>query len=226
MGPVRRAWRRLFGTERGATGVEYALIGSLVLVTSLGAIKALERNADDYYDTTSTRIGQLPTVNGAGPTGTSIPTGSTSTTVVVTTTTAPPTTTTTAPPTTTTTVPPTTTTTAPPTTTTTAAPLSYVSSASDTSDTSGRGTWRPALTVTLRNSSTNALVNGATVTVTFRRTNGNSLGTASCTTSSGVCQARISGVADSITTVNATVTAVTATPAWDGTTMTVALAHP
>lgn len=229
MGPVRRAWRRYLGAERGATGVEYALIGALVLFTCLGAIKALERRADDYYDTTSTRIGALPSIDGSAPTGTSIPGASSTTTTVApttTTTAAPTTTTTTAPPTTTTTAPPTTTTTVPPTTTTTAAPRSFISATSNTSDTSGGG-WRPALTVTVRNTSTNAAVANATVTVTFRRTNGNSLGTDSCTTNaSGQCEAQISGVSDGITTVVATVTSVTSTPTWNGATSTRNLAHP
>lgn len=229
MGPVRRAWRRWRGAERGATGVEYALIAALVLVGSLGAINTLERNADEYYDDTSSRIGSLPTIDGSGPTGTSIPGGSSSTTSVstttsTTTTTIPPTTTTTAPP-TTTTAPPTTTT-VPPTTTTTA-PFSYVSAASDTSDSSGRRSWRPALTVTIRQSGTNQVVAGATVTVTFRRTNGNSLGTDSCTTNtSGQCEAQISGVSDNIDTVIATVTAVSSAPTWDGATATRTLAKP
>ena len=230
MGPVRRAWRRYLGAERGATGVEYALIGALVLFTCLGAIKALERRADDYYDTTSTRIGALPSIDGSAPTGTSIPGASSTTTTVApttTTTTAPTTTTTTAPPTTTTTAPPTTTTTVPPTTTTTAAAQSYISATSDTSDTSGRGTWRPALTVTVRTTSTNAVVANATVTVTFKRTNGTTLGTDSCTTNtSGQCEAQIGGVADSITTVVATVSSVTSTPTWNGATSTRNLAHP
>ncbi len=229
MGPVRRAWRRCLGAERGATAVEYALVGALVLFTCLGAIKALERRADDYYDTTSTRIGALPSIDASAPTGTSIPgASSTTTTVAPTTTTAAPTTTTTAAPTTTTTAaPPTTTTTAPPTTTTTAAPRSYVSATSDTSDTSGWGTWRPALTVSIRNTSTNGAVANANVTVTFRRTNGTTLGTDSCTTdATGQCEAQIRGVADSITTVVATVTSVTSTPSWNGATSARTIAHP
>ena len=56
MGPLRRWWRR-GGAERGATAVEYALVTAMLLFASIGAIKALERNADDYYDTTSSRIG-------------------------------------------------------------------------------------------------------------------------------------------------------------------------
>lgn len=228
MGPVRRAWRGRKGAERGATGVEYALIAALVLVGSLGAINTLERNADDYYDDTSSRIGSLPTIDGSGPTGTSIPGGSSSTTSVSvttsTTTTVPPTTTTTAPP-TTTTAPPTTTTTAP-TTTTTVAPRSFVSSTSDTSDTVGAG-WRPAMTVTIRNTVTNGPVANAIVTVTFRRTNGNSLGTASCTTNaSGGCQAQISGVANNIRTVVATVTNVSSSPSWNGAPATLDLSRP
>lgn len=225
MGPVRRAWRRWKGAERGATAVEYALVTAVLLFASLGAIKALDRNSRSYYNTTSSRIGDLPTIDASAPTGTSIPVASSTTTVAPTTTTAAPTTTTTAAPTTTTTAAPTTTTTAP-TTTTTAAPLTYISATSDASDTVGTGTWRPALMVTLRNSSTNALVNGASVTVTFRRTSGTSLGTASCTTSSGVCTARISGTADRITTVVATVTAVTSTPTWNGSASGVTLTHP
>ena len=209
-----------------ATAVEYALVTALLLFASVGAIKTLERNADDYYDTTSGRIGALPGTDGAAPTGTSIPGGSPTTTVATTTTTAPPTTTTTTAPPTTTTAPPTTTTTAPPTTTTTVAPRSYISSTSNSSDTSGSG-WRPALTVTIKNSSTGANVSGAGVTVRFTRTNGNSLGTANCTTAAnGQCLARISGVSDFTTTVIATVTNVTASPTWNGATASRTLSHP
>ncbi|MBL8778567.1 MAG: hypothetical protein JNK12_21720 [Acidimicrobiales bacterium] len=229
MGSLRRWWRR-GGAERGATGVEYALIAALLLFASLGAIQALERNADDYYDDTSSRIGALPGTDGASPTGTSIPGGSsTSTTAAPTTTTtaAPTTTTTTAPPTTTTTAPPTTTTTAAPTTTTTtAAPRSYISGTSASSDTSGSG-WRPAITVTIKNTSTGANVSGAVVTVRFTRSNGNVLGTTTCTTATnGQCLARISGVSDSITPVTATVTNVSSSPTWNGATASRSLPHP
>ena len=122
MGALRRWCRQFLSVERGATGVEYALVLSLMLFASLGAIKTLERNADNYYDTTSHHIGDLPSTSGSGPTGTSIPVGSSTTSTAPTTTVAP--TTTTAAPTTTTTARPTTTTTAAPTTTTstTAAP--------------------------------------------------------------------------------------------------------
>ena len=61
----------------------------------------------------------------------------------------------------------------------------------------------------------------------FTRTNGNSLGTANCTTAAnGQCLARISGVSDSITSVIATVTTVTASPTWNGATATRTLSHP
>ena len=199
--------------------MEYALVVALLIVASLGAIKSLDRNARTYYGTTSSRIGALPSVNGAAPTGTSIPgASSTTTTAAPTTTTAAPTTTTTAAPTTTTTAAP---------TTTTAAPRTYISATLGTSDTSGRGTWRPALTVTLKNSTSGANVANAAVTVVFKRTNGTTLGTDSCTTdATGQCEAQISGVADSITSVVATVTAVTSTPVWDGASVSRTLAHP
>ena len=217
MGSLRRFRRRPSGADRGATLVEYALIVALMVVTSLGAIKSLERNADSYYDTTSSRIGALPSASGDTPTGTSIPGGSSSTTAAPTTTTAAPTTTTAAP--TTTTAAPTTTTTAAP-TTTTVAQRSFVSAMSDTSDSQGTG-WRPAVTVTIRNTVTNASIENATVTVTFRRTNGNLLGSNSCTTNnSGVCQAQIAGVNNNINPVVATVTSVTSTPTWNGATAT------
>ena len=233
MGSFRRWWRR-GGAERGATGVEYALIAALLLFASIGAIQALERNADEYYDTTSGRIGALPGTDGETPSGTSIPGGSSTSTTAVptTTTTAAPTTTTAAPttttaaPTTTTTRPPTTTTAAPTTTTTTAAPRSYISGTAASSDTSGSG-WRPAITVTIKNTSTGANVSGAVVTVRFTRSNGNVLGTTTCTTgSNGQCLARISGVSDSITPVTATVTNVSASPTWNGATASRSLAHP
>lgn len=211
MGPRWRWWRHQ-DADRGATGVEYALIAALVLVGSLGAINALERNADDYYDTTSSRIGSLPSANGGAPTGTSLPGGSTSTTAA---------------PTTTTTAAPTTTTTAAPTTTTTAAPRSSISATADSSDTTGFNSWRAAVTVTIRNTSTGANVANAGVTVAFTRTNGTSLGSATCTTgSNGQCLARLSGVADSIATVVARVTSVSANPTWDGATATRTLPHP
>lgn len=234
MGRFRRRQHRDGGADRGATAVEYALITAVVLFASVGAIKALERNADDYYDTTSTRIGALPGTEGEAPTGTSLPGGgpstssvsTTTTTTAPTTTTAAPTTTTTAAPTTTTTRPPTTTTAAP-TTTTTATPESTIADAVDTSDTSGRRAWRPAATVTIRNTSTNAPVAGASVTVVFRRTSGSYLGSDSCTTgSTGRCEAQISGVSDNITSVVATVTSVTASPPWDGGTTTISIRHP
>lgn len=203
MGPRWRWWRHQ-DADRGATGVEYALIAALVLVGSLGAINALERNADNYYDTTSSRIGSLPSANGGAPTGTSLPGGSTSTTAA-----------------------PTTTTTTAPTTTTTAAPRSSISATADSSDTTGFNSWRAAVTVTIRNTSTGANVANAGVTVAFTRTNGTSLGSATCTTgSNGQCLARLSGVADSIATVVATVTSVSANPTWDGATATRTLPHP
>ena len=220
MGPRWRWWRHQ-DADRGATGVEYALIAALVLVGSLGAINALERNADNYYDTTSSRIGSLPSANGGAPTGTSLPGGSTTTTA------APTTTTTTTAPTTTTTAAPTTTTTTAPTTTTTAAPRSSISATADSSDTTGFNSWRAAVTVTIRNTSTGANVANAGVTVAFTRTNGTSLGSATCTTgSNGQCLARLSGVADSIATVVARVTSVSANPTWDGATATRTLPHP
>lgn len=203
MGPRWRWWRHQ-DADRGATGVEYALIAALVLVGSLGAINALERNADNYYDTTSSRIGSLPSANGGAPTGTSLPGGSTTTTAA-----------------------PTTTTTTAPTTTTTAAPRSSISATADSSDTTGFNSWRAAVTVTVRNTSTGANVANAGVTVAFTRTNGTSLGSATCTTgSNGQCLARLSGVADSIATVVATVTSVSANPTWDGATATRTLPHP
>ena len=222
-----RSRRHLPGSERGATLVEYALIVALMVVTSLGAIKSLERNADTYYDTTSSRIGALPTTSGGAPTGTSIPGSSSSTTAAPTTTTTAAPTTTTAAPTTTTTAAPTTTTAAPTTTTsTTAAQQSYVSATSDTSDPVGSG-WRPAVTVTIKNKTTGAAISGAGVTVTFKRTNGTTLGTNSCTTTaSGQCEAQISGVSNTITSVVATVTNVTSSPTWDGATSSRTLAHP
>ena len=219
MGPFRSLRRRSKGAERGATLVEYALIVSLMIVTSLGAIKSLERNADEYYDTTSSRIGALPGTDGAAPTGTSIPGASSTTTAVptTTTTTAPPTTTTTAAPTTTTTTaPPTTTTTAAPTTTsTTIAARSRVTSTSDRSTNGGSSTWNAVLRVNLDNSVTGADVNGATITVTYRTTGGTLLGTASCTTSLGRCDASRS-VSESYSSVVATVTGVSSSPTWDG----------
>ncbi len=203
MGPRWRWWRHQ-DADRGATGVEYALIAALVLVGSLGAINALERNADNYYDTTSSRIGSLPSANGGAPTGTSLPGGSTTTTAA-----------------------PTTTTTTAPTTTTTAAPRSSISATADSSDTTGFNSWRAAVTVTIRNTSTGANVANAGVTVAFTRTNGTSLGSATCTTgSNGQCLARLSGVADSIATVVARVTSVSANPTWDGATATRTLPHP
>lgn len=230
MGSLRRFRHRLHDADRGASLVEYALIVALMIVTSLGAINRIERNADTYYDTTSSRIGALPSSIGDTPTGTALPggSGSSSTTAAPTTTsTVPPTTTTTAAPTTTTAAPTTTTTAAPTTTTsTTVVPRSFISATAASSDTSGSG-WRPALTVTIKHKTTNANINGATVTVTFRRTNGNLIGTASCTTgTNGQCQARRSGVSDSITTVVATVTSVTSSPAWDGATASRNLSHP
>lgn len=214
MDRFRRWCRRFLNAERGATGVEYALVISLMLAGSVGAIKTLERNADTYYDTTSNHIGDLPRSGGAAPTGTSIPGGSSTTTTV-----PPSTTTTTAAPTTTTTAAPTTTTTtAAPTTTTTAAPRARISSITANSLNRDATTWDARAQVTISDSNTSAPIVGATVTVVFKTTAGATLGTASCSTAAttGRCNARLNSVSDNYLSVVATVTGVASTPTWDG----------
>jgi hypothetical protein len=58
-------FRRLFG-DRGATIPEYALIVSLVVVGSFGALQVLEAQAEDEMEDTSDCIGKLPSEPGCG----------------------------------------------------------------------------------------------------------------------------------------------------------------
>jgi Flp pilus assembly pilin Flp len=215
MGYVRRWFRRFLGLERGATGVEYALVVSLVVVGSIAAIKRLETNADNYYDDTSEQIGDLPGENTPTPSNTAPGGSSTSTSIAAstTTTTAAPTSTTAAP-TTSTTAAPTTTTTAP--TTTTVANKSTIANMENRSGNGGSSDWDASVRVTIRDTANNANVAGAGVTVLFTASNGSTT-TRNCTTlsPSGRCTVTWT-VSESRTYVDATVTNVVASPTWDG----------
>lgn len=137
--------------DRGATGVEYALVVSLLLAGSTASIEMMDDSIEGHYSESASDIGRSDLndfnvtttvcVNSCSSTTTSTTTTTTTaaptttTTVAQSTTTAAPTTTTTAAPTTTTTAAPTTTTTAGPTTTaaptTTTAPTGEQASVSD-----------------------------------------------------------------------------------------------
>ena len=202
---------------RGATLVEYALIVALVVVPSIGALSRLDDVSDDYYTDASDDIGDLPQLGIDTSSNSSVPSGSTTTTAAPTTTTAAPTTTTTAPTTTTTT--PTTTTTAPTTTTTllrsTISELTNVSSNNGTS-------YNAAARVKIIRNSTGTAVNGAAVTIRMVDRFGNSSNRSCTTDSTGRCTGTWSR-SDSNGPVTATVTAVTASPIWDGAQQSVSL---
>jgi Flp pilus assembly pilin Flp len=152
----RQATRR---GDRGASGVEYALVISLVLVGSTASIEMMDTRVEEHYDETADDIGQADlghfavtttTCIGCGVTSTSTTTTVVATSIPTTTTNAPSTTTsvvlgssttsTTAAPSTTTstttTRPTTTTTTVPP--TTTAEPKPSASSSYEDLSTSGK----------------------------------------------------------------------------------------
>jgi Flp pilus assembly pilin Flp len=223
MGYVRRWFRRFLGLERGATGVEYALVVSLVVVGSIAAIKRLETNADNYYDDTSEQIGDLPGENTPTPSNTAPGGSSTSTSIAATTTTTSGTSTsTTAAPTTSTTAAPTTSTTAAP-TTTTVANRSRIDDMEDRSGNGGSNDCDASVRVRIRDTANNANVVGAGVTVLFTASNGSTT-TKTCTTvsPSGRCTVTWT-VSENRSYVDATVTNVTASPPWNGSTQTLRL---
>ena len=215
-----RDGRRLHGS-RGATLVEYALIVALIVVPSVGAIARLDDASGDYYENASDDIGDLPQLGIDTSTGTSTPSGSSSTTVAPTTTLVP-TTTSILPTTTTTTAPPTTTTTAP--TTTTTLLRSRISELQDISTNDG-GNYNAIARVKIVRNSTGAAVNGASVTVRMVDDDGTVTTKTSTTSSTGRCQVTWNR-SDNRSPVVATVTAVTASPTWDGAQQSVSLIGP
>lgn len=214
--------RRRFRDSRGVTVVEYALIISLVVVPSIGALRRLNTNSRSYYSNASDDIGDLPQSGIDTSPDSSAPPASTTTTVPVsTTTTAAPTTTTTAP-TTTTTAAPTTTTTMP--TTTTTLLRSKILSLEDISSNSGTS-YNAVARVKIVRTDTGLAVNNATVTFSMRDAF-NSTTTKTCTTdSTGRCSVTWSR-ADSRSPVTATVTAVSSSPTWNNVGQSVSLVAP
>ncbi len=183
---LRRVWSR---GDRGASGVEYALVISLVLTGSTASFEMMDQQvethysetADDigrsdmaYFDVTTTTCGSCPTTTTTTTTTTVAPT---TTTAVPTTTLAPTTTTTTTAPTTTTAAPTTTlaattTTTAAPTTTTTAKPAGTpAGSEFEDQSSSKKGVATAKVKITLVDEEGDALRH-AVVTVTMRTKSG------------------------------------------------------
>lgn len=212
---ARRSRTRLQGS-RGATLVEYALIVALVVVPSIGAISRLDDASGDYYVNASDDIGDLPQSGIDTSTNSSTPSGSTTTTTLPPTTTS---TSTTLPPTTTTTAAPTTTTTAP--TTTTTLLRSTINQLTDVSTNSG-SSYNAIARVKIVRNSTGAAVSGAGVTIRMVDNQGSSTTKTCNTDSTGRCTVTWSR-SDSRSPVTATVTAVTASPTWDGSVQSVQL---
>ncbi len=211
--------RRRFADTRGATLVEYALIVSLVVVPSIGAIRRLDDNSRDYYSNASDDIGDLPQADiDTSPSSSAVPASTTTTVPVSTTTTTAPPTTTTAPPTTTTTIA--TTTTAAPTTTTTLL-RSRISELTNISSNNGSYYYATARVKIVR-SDTGLAVRSASVSIRMVDDRGNST-TKSCTTdSTGRCSVTWSRP-DSYGPVTATARSVSASPTWDGVQQSVSL---
>ena len=202
----RRA-RRLHGS-RGATLVEYALIVALIAIPSIGALARLDDASGDYYTDASDDIGDLPQLGIDTSSNSSVPSGSTTTTAAPTTTTAAPTTTTTAP----------TTTTTAPTTTLLRSTISQLTNVSSNNGTS----YNAAARVKIIRNSTGAAVTGAAVTIRMVDRFGNSSNRSCTTDSTGRCTGTWSRP-DNNGPVTATVTAVTASPTWDGAQQSVSL---
>ncbi len=203
--------RRRFVDGRGATLVEYALIISLFVVPSIGALRRLDSNSRDYYANASDDIGDLPQSDiDTSPSSSAVPASTTTTVPVSTTTTAAPTTTT-APPTTTTTMATTTTTAAP---TTTTLLRSRIFELTDISSNNGSSYYARARVKIVR-SDTGLAVRGASVSIRLVDDRGNAT-TKSCTTdSTGRCSVTWSRP-DSYGPVTATARSVSASPTWDG----------
>jgi Flp pilus assembly pilin Flp len=89
MGDRTRCWGRATAKERGATLVEYALIISVFVFGSMGAIQRLDDKSGDYYENASNDIGDLPQSGIDTSDDGSVPTSSTTTTTTTTTTTSP-----------------------------------------------------------------------------------------------------------------------------------------
>ncbi|MET0881375.1 MAG: hypothetical protein ABWZ14_07470 [Acidimicrobiales bacterium] len=206
--------------ERGATLVEYALIISVFVFGSMGAIQRLDDKSGDYYENASNDIGELPQA-GVDPDEPS-PTSSTTSTTTTTTTTTSTTTTTTTPTTTTTT---TTTTTVPTTTTTTIPTRSTITELTDSSTNNGTS-FNAIARVRIRHNKTAAAINNATVTFLLTDSQGSTT-TKQCTTdSTGRCSTIAWSRSDSRSPVTARVTGVSASPTWDGVQASVLLRNP
>jgi Flp pilus assembly pilin Flp len=177
--PRRRSRRR----ERGATLVEYALLASLFVVVSLGAINALADGLSSQAVDVEAGIANPPTLvpdaDAATSTTLAFPSTTTSTTAAPTTTstTAAPTTTssTTTSTSTSTTSTSTTSTTAAPTTTTTAPPTTGGSTATGSGTNLGNGYWQASGTFTVRNNLNQPVAN-AVVTIRYRVCSGSYCG--------------------------------------------------
>lgn len=215
---ARGPGKRMQGS-RGATLVEYALIVSLIVIPSIGAISHLDDASGDYYTNASDDIGDLPQSGIDTGTNSSTPSGSTTTTTLPPTTTS---TSTTLPPTTTTTAAPTTTTTAP--TTTTTALRSTINQLTDVSTNSG-SSYNAIARVKIVRNSTGTAVSSAGVTIRMVDRLGSSTTRTCNTDSTGRCTVTWSR-SDSRSPVTATVTAVTASPTWDGSVQSVLLYAP
>lgn len=196
-------------TERGAAVVEYALIVSLLVLGTTAAITSLEDDAEDYYDSTSDQIGDLP--KSAIPSLT-LPGGGT----VTTTTQVPTTTSTTAPPST----GPTSSTTS--TTTSTTVPAqTTITQLLRLSRAQPGDTWRARIRITLEETKTGLRVIGATVTGEFE-----GYGTRQCVTDNrGRCNVSWY-VPDTESSVTYRVTDVDARPPWDGSGAAISLPNP
>lgn len=212
--------RRRFVDGRGATLVEYALIISLFVVPSIGAIRRLDSNSRSYYSNASDDIGDLPQSDiDTSPSSSAVPASTTTTVPVSTTTTAAPTTTTAAP--TTTTTAPTTTTTMP--TTTTTLLRSKIDSLTNISTNSS--TWsnyNAIARVKIVRTDTLLAVNNAGVTIRMVDRFNNSVNRTCTTDSTGRCSVTWTR-ADNNGPVTATVTAVSSTPTWNSVQQSVSL---
>jgi pilus assembly protein Flp/PilA len=49
-------WRRYVGDERAVTALEYALIGSLIVLAIIGALASLGSNVQTAYNTLATSL--------------------------------------------------------------------------------------------------------------------------------------------------------------------------
>jgi len=224
---TRRQRLRLFGS-RGVSVVEYALIVSVFVFGSLGAIKTLNTRSGAYYNSASNDIGDLPqgaidtSDEGTIPTSIPTPPSSTSSTSTTSTTTTTTTTTTTS---TTTTTTSTTTTTVPTTTSTTTAAKSTINQITDISTNASSNRYNATVRVKITNTNTGAAISGATVSIYFRDDDGNTTTKTCVTASDGRCSSTWL-VSDWRAPVLAYVYNVSSSPAWDQNAAYTYLYHP